>query len=367
MGSTVADYDLDGRQDWFITSIYDPRRLADAETKVKDEPFFQKTGYIFGSTGNRLFKYEGDRKFSERADEANVRDGGWGWGAAFFDFDNDGDLDIMHTNGWDDPETTDTDFFHNTPNLLFENVFDKTGESRFESVGDKRRADDRRDGRGLFVFDYDKDGDQDVFIVNIWDKPILYQNQNGNQRDWIRVKVLECCVNRESLGAKVYLHSPKLNKDILREVRSISSFSGHGETIVHFGLGSETDKKFTIRIHWPVTNNTRIITNVPRRSFLQVRDLKGVKNTVETTLRPTDWVPTCSQLVVQDIVAPPIHGKVARHPKYLTYQAKPGDEGDDIFKYSVTNGWSSGTVSVHVKVLSPVHTSTSSVASFYLL
>lgn len=348
MGSTVADYDLDGRQDWFITSIYDSRKLEDVE--VKDEPFFQKTGYIFGSTGNRLYKYEGERRFSDRTDEAGVREGGWGWGAAFFDFDNDGDLDIIHTNGWDDPETTDTDFFHNVPNVLFKNRLDEAGESRFTSVGSKTGVDDRRDGRGLFVFDYDKDGDQDVFIVNIWDKPILYQNQNGNKRDWIRVKVLECCVNRESLGAKVYLHSPKHNKEILREVRSASSFSGHGENIAHFGLGSETEKEFDIRIYWPVTNNTRILKNVPRRSFLQVRDMKGAKNTLETTLHLTRWVGKCPQMVMGDIVTSPTKGRVVRHAKYLTYQVKSGSDGEDSFTYSVTNGESTGIGTVHIKV-----------------
>ena len=52
MGSTVGDYDLDGRQDWFVGSIY--------MSKEQMEPFkevYLGGGIIFGNTGNRLFRF----------------------------------------------------------------------------------------------------------------------------------------------------------------------------------------------------------------------------------------------------------------------------------------------------------------------
>ena len=53
MGSTVADYDLDGLQDWFVSSIYmSPKQM---------EPFrevYLGGGIIFGNTGNRLYRCE---------------------------------------------------------------------------------------------------------------------------------------------------------------------------------------------------------------------------------------------------------------------------------------------------------------------
>lgn len=51
MGSTVGDYDLDGLQDWFLTSIY--------MSKEQMEPFrevYLGGGIIFGNTGNRLYR-----------------------------------------------------------------------------------------------------------------------------------------------------------------------------------------------------------------------------------------------------------------------------------------------------------------------
>lgn len=52
MGSTVGDYDLDGRLDWFVGSIYmSPEQM---------EPFrevYLGGGFIFGNTGNRLYRF----------------------------------------------------------------------------------------------------------------------------------------------------------------------------------------------------------------------------------------------------------------------------------------------------------------------
>ncbi len=74
MGSTLGDYDGDGDLDWFVSAIYHP-----------NEP----------GTGNRLFRYDGGRVFTDVTSAEGVEDGGWGWGAAFADFDSDGDLDLV--------------------------------------------------------------------------------------------------------------------------------------------------------------------------------------------------------------------------------------------------------------------------------
>lgn len=264
MGSTVADYDFDGLQDWFVTSIH--------ITNEQMKPFYDvymSGGFIFGYTGNRLYNNKGSRKFNDATDSAGVRIGQWGWGAAFFDFDNDGDLDIVHTNGFGDPDNTDADFLHGTPSKLFENKYfdDDNGTVRFEEVGEIRGITDRQDGRGVLVFDYEEDGDLDVYIITNAGRPILYRNIGGNKNDFIRVNVIEAVSGRPSIGARVYLKSPRLGKEVMREVRSVSAFSAHGETTAHFGLGCETASTFTVRVYWPVTNNTRILENIPRRAM----------------------------------------------------------------------------------------------------
>ena len=96
MGSTFGDYDADGDLDWFVTSIMD--QAANCEKiLIQDESARISLGCRSDdTTGNRLYRNDGNRLFSDATDSAGVRDGGWGWGAVFLDYDNDGDLDPRH-------------------------------------------------------------------------------------------------------------------------------------------------------------------------------------------------------------------------------------------------------------------------------
>ena len=70
MGTAVADYDLDGDDDLYITR--------------------------WGA--NALLRNDGEGRFADVAERAGVDDGRWGIGAAFADYDLDGDLDLYVAN-----------------------------------------------------------------------------------------------------------------------------------------------------------------------------------------------------------------------------------------------------------------------------
>ena len=125
---------------------------------------------------------------------------------------------------------------------------------RFIEEAKSRNIASTAENRAALAWDFDNDGDLDVFVVNHADVPQLYQNEGGNYYDWIRIKVVESNGKTESIGAKVWLHLVDSNHDesnfvndeiqeegghlvYYREIGSSSAFLGQAESIAHFGLG----------------------------------------------------------------------------------------------------------------------------------
>ncbi len=225
MGSTIGDIDGDGDLDWFVTSIYDAAGTCPTQPNCP-----------FGVSGNRFYRNEGGRVFSDRTGDAatGLRDGGWGWGTALFDYDLDGDLDLAMTNGVDYPDTESEDAYGADPMRLWRN----DGADSWTEVAQAEGLTDTRSGKGLLVFDYDADGDLDLFVVNNAATPVLYQNQTRTVGGphWLRVRVLDEN-GADALGARVTL---RLDGAAAQErtIASTSLFLGASDPAAHFGLGA---------------------------------------------------------------------------------------------------------------------------------
>jgi len=225
MGSTLGDFDHDGDLDWFVTSIYD------AAGPCPTPPC------SFGASGNRFYRNEGARLFSDQTGDATsgLRNGGWGWGTALFDYDLDGDLDLAMTNGVDYPDTTSEDAFRDDPLRLWRN----DGAGIWSEVAQAEGLADTRSGKGLLVFDYDADGDLDLFVVNNASTPLLYQNQARmpGGPHWLRVRVVDAH-GADALGAHVTVTPEGGGPAQVREIGSTSQFLGWSDPAAHFGLGT---------------------------------------------------------------------------------------------------------------------------------
>ena len=250
MGNAIADVNGDGRLDWFISSIWDPVGVcADASCFV-------------GTTGNRLYINNGNRTFTDATDAAGVRDGGWGWGSTFIDYDNDGDQDLVHTNGirqgppsW--PWRTDQmRFFENDGSTVF--------TEKATAVG----LFDTREGKGLLKFDYDGDGDLDIFVVNAAGRPVLYRNDGGNANGWLRVKF---ATSAQYIGARIVVKVDANGPAQTWEVNAGSNFLGQDETTAHFGLGRHRGAVSSVTVTLP-SGVVKVYTKVPRNSVLTVKD-----------------------------------------------------------------------------------------------
>lgn len=252
MGSTVGDYDNDGDLDWFVSSVFD-------ETGVPNDEW--------GITGNRMYRNRGNGVFDDATDAAGVREGGWGWGASFADFDNDGWLDLYHVNGW--PFEVDT--FLEDPARLFMNDHNGGFIERSSEAGVASTAQ----GRGVVCFDYDRDGDIDIFITNYNGAPSLLRNDAGNVRTWLTLILRGGASNPQAIGARVRIQAGGLVQ--VREVSCGNNYLSQNPAEIQVGTGTYELMDY-IHVDWPngtettlrdVTTAQSIVLEQPRRETPQ--------------------------------------------------------------------------------------------------
>ena len=261
MGSTFGDYDGDGDLDWFVSSIN--------ITSETCESSMYGCG-TFDLPGNRLYRNEGERLFSDVTDEAQVRDGGWGWGAVFFDYDNDGDLDLAMVGGMHHPGVV------GGSELEYPRLWENDGTGTMQEVALEIGLNRAGSGKGVITLDYDRDGDQDLFIVNNGGTPRLYRNDGGNENAWLRVHLVGSETNQPGIGAKVSVTPLQGGPTQVREYGVRSHFLGQSELTEHFGLSDDVERVDEITIRWPVSNTLQVLEDVPANvTIIVLEDEEG--------------------------------------------------------------------------------------------
>lgn len=297
MGVTTADLDYDGDLDVFMTAIQHP------------DPALNNTN----TNGNRLLLNDGHGEFEDITTSSGVRTGYWGWGAVFADLDNDCDEDLYHVNGFSS-FTANQAPFRTTPAMLFEN----TGPLEFTEVGAASGdAPDVGQGRCVVSFDYDNDGDLDLFVLNNTDfepnqggigatlfpgKLLLLRNDSPTPGNWLKVRLNgQGPHHAHGMGGRVFAELP--GKTQMREINASSNFNGHGPyRIAHFGAGSalqfqSVSARFPngdqVRLEDVAVNQEVVIESSP--VMISERELLvGGEATFE---RPLDSVPAGGEVI----------------------------------------------------------------------
>ncbi len=145
-GIAVADFNGDGFFDMYCpngNNITRYDRKSRTVTLIAPEE----------TPRNELYWNRGGKKFERGAKAAGVDDPSWAFGALAGDIDNDGDADIFVCN-----------FGHNR-------LYLNDGKGRFTEVGKDANAqgDIRGWSTGACFFDYDRDGDLDVYVAQYAD------------------------------------------------------------------------------------------------------------------------------------------------------------------------------------------------------
>ncbi len=297
MGLTVFDYDDDG-----------------------DLDLFQGNDHQL----NFLFRNDGDDQFTEVAQAAGVaaNDRGLPTGSmhgTIGDIDGDGLIDLLvtdlrygalyrnlgdgtfedvtHSSGvadlfrgkgqwgaalFDYDNDGDLDLFSANgtaeklvlqPPLLLEN----DGLGHFESIGTDvcDYFATKRSGRAAAVWDYDDDGDLDIIVshIDLRATATLLRNDGGNRRHWIGLRLIGTSGPGSAIGAKVTVQSKSRTQVAINQwATSYLSFS---DPRMHFGLGDDAEI-VSMHVRW-VGGRIERFDNLEADLYATLEQGKGVQ------------------------------------------------------------------------------------------
>jgi hypothetical protein len=249
MGADVADYNNDGHFDIFVTN--------------------------FSDDYNTLYRSNGDGTYSDVSYPTGLGESSLpyvGWGTGFVDFDNDGLLDIFVANGHVDPEVDRLD--SGTKYLQRKQLYWNLGNGNFREITEEIGGGllIEKSSRGAAFGDFDNDGDIDVLVINLNDRPTLLRNEGGNRNRWIALTLVGTKSNRDAIGARVIAKVGNLTQTA--EVRSGGSYLSHNDMRIHFGLG-DASRVDRLEVRWP-SGAIETFEQVQGNRFWRIIEGKGI-------------------------------------------------------------------------------------------
>lgn len=321
LGVALLDYDTDGWLDIFVANDTEPNKLYHNNRNGTFTDEGVAAGVAFGAAGTAragmgvdaadydgsgrpsviignftnesmaLYHNDGSGLFTDEAATSGIGKlsaQSLTFATFFFDYDLDGLLDIFAANGH-----VSDDIAVVQPNVKYAqapHVFRNKGKKKFEEVTAKLgRAMQRAVvGRGAAYGDFDNDGDLDLLITTNNGPARLLRNDNANQNDLLRIKLVGAKSNRDGVGARVSVKTSKGSKQE-QVVRTGSSYASQSELPLVFGLGKPDDQlSMTVDIVWPRGQKESHVNIKPNQSIV-IQEGKGV-----TASAPIVFVPVSS-------------------------------------------------------------------------
>ena len=189
------------------------------------------------------------------------------WGAGLPDLDNDGRADVVYVTGHVYPEVERTlpQYPHRGPRMIFRNA----GQGRFVDVtGASGGVAEPRSSRGAAFGDFDNDGDEDLLVMNMNERPSLLRNDYQGTNGWLSLRLIGTRSNRAAIGAVVTVTAGGVRQS--RAVVSQASYYSHDDLRLHFGLGTAKAAE-RVEIRWP-SGMTQVLTSVTVSQLITVRE-----------------------------------------------------------------------------------------------
>ena len=298
MGVGVADYDLDGRPDLFVTNDasynslfhnkgnkFDEVAFEAGVALVEDGSFisgmgldfrdFNNDGYpdiVFVALNNQtfpLFQNTGKSEFRVVTTSSGMRDPSRqmsGFGAGLYDFDNDGWKDLFVTRGHVESIT-----MPNQPVDQLNTVFRNLGSSgKWMPLTEEAGLDASPAARhrGLAFGDLDGDGRIDVVATALGREAEIWMNRSEKTGHWLDIALRGTKSNRDGIGARIKLVTKSGTQ--YNHMTTSVGYASSSDGPVHFGLGPDS-KADLIEIHWP-SGVVQSLHDVPADRILKVTE-----------------------------------------------------------------------------------------------
>ncbi|MFM7556129.1 MAG: CRTAC1 family protein [Verrucomicrobiota bacterium] len=242
------DYDHDGFEDLFVAGY----RIRTVGEVVAD-----LLGMASPAERSRLYRNRGDGTFEDVSKVVGLDRVLHAMGSNFGDLDNDGWLDFYLGTG-------DPNFATLIPNRMFRN----DGGRRFQDVTTRGGFGTLQKGHAVAFADFDNDGDQDVYedlggaYVGDQYPNVLLENP-GHGNHWIKLRLEGRQANRSGIGARIRVRcrGPEGERVIHRTCNTGGSF-GANPLRLEIGLGKATEVS-AIEIDWP-GSRTRQTVKIPK-------------------------------------------------------------------------------------------------------
>jgi hypothetical protein len=169
--------------------------------------------------------------------------------------------------------------FPSTPlrNYLFRNH----GDFNFENVSENWGFKDKSFSNGAAYGDLDNDGDLDLVINNINSKAFLYKNLSveKGETNFLNFRIGH---NPQNLNTKFTLYAENTKQYI--EYHPTRGYLSCMDNIVHFGLGNLT-KVDSVKIEW-IYGNTLTMVDIDVNQIIPIDISKGIEITTHKTIAP---------------------------------------------------------------------------------
>jgi len=190
------------------------------------------------------------------------------WGAGLPDLDNDGQPDVFYVTGHVYPEVERLlpQYPYRGPRVVFRNL----GSGRFADVTleSGAGATTAHSSRGASFGDYDNDGDVDVLVMNMNERPSLLRNDYAGANNWLAIRLEGTASNRTAIGATVVITAGGRRQ--ARAVVSQSSYYSHDDLRLHFGLGA-AKRADRVEVRWP-NGTQQTLVDVRARQTLVIKE-----------------------------------------------------------------------------------------------